>query len=602
MTSLKDLVKTINENEEIGSFSKSHKTIGNSHTYRIPFASKPSQQVIAALGGPETYDDKHALLTAKKEIKTTGNSKVKVSGFTSSTPESTLTLSGKRLDRLFSSAKIYVDTSIFPPGHYQKTLAEKLTLQKKLPKENNKIDWENLAVAVCHAQEIDLLVTTCVSSHGRAHTTVRPSASIHSKAPAFLLLSSPKLNLNKDHSKALQEKDEQLKFITSMYRNLFNAAVSEQREYIVMPAAGLTNHGGSPEMHFSALMAVAQEYPALNIIYNADNHKSAFDSALKTANNPANVARTTKDIIAVADYLMNTEGKSCAIYNPSSSNVVYGLSDVGEHWQATTLTLGTNPGKTLQAYIGTISTAPLNSYGINPGAFMNIIERNLKQLAEITQKNEDATPSASIEKADEVATLPTQVPVNTDGAPVEIGNPVEQSAHDTIETHEEPELPSPVPVNTPIPITNAQPSSEQKPDPSSSTDSPVVEPIPPRRKSSSGSIGMFPPVVEEPKSSNDTPLQHSSLSPEQLNEVNDAISSLFKEIHSCWPYPNKTLKQTKMDALHALITNSYTMSVTKAVEQVKNDYPTALSGHISTRTRDLLEKLEAEDARLTVVL
>lgn len=113
---------------------------------------------------------------------------------------------------------------------------------------------------------------------------------------------------------------------------------------------------------------------------------------------------------------------------------------------------------------------------------------------------------------------------------------------------------------------------------------------------------MFPPVVEEPKSSNDTPLQHSSLSPEQLNEVNDAISSLFKEIHSCWPYPNKTLKQTKMDALHALITNSYTMSVTKAVEQVKNDYPTALSGHISTRTRDLLEKLEAEDARLTVVL
>ncbi|WP_133135781.1 hypothetical protein [Legionella rowbothamii] len=604
MTSLKDLVKTINENEDIGSFSKSHKTIGNSHTYRIPFASKPSQQVIAALGGPETYDDKHVLLTAKKDIKTTGNSKINVRSFTPNTPESTLTLSGKRLDRLFSSAKIYVDTSIFPPGHYRKALTEKLTEQKKLPKENNKVNWENLAVAVCHAQEIDLLVTTCVSNHGRAHTTVRPSASIHSKAPAFLLLSSPKLNLNRDHSNALKEKDEQLKFITSMYRNLFNAAVSEQREYIVMPAAGLTNHGGSPEMHFSALMAVAQEYPTLNIIYNAANHKSAFDSALKTANNPANVARTTKDIIAVADYLMNTAGKSCAIYNPSSSNVVYGLSDVGEHWQSTTLTIGTNPGKTLQAYIGTISTAPLNSYGINPGAFTNIIERNLGQLAEITQKNESSPantiPTTSTEKADHLEKTPTPVPVNTDVSPVE------QDAKEMLETHEEPVLPSPVPV------TNAQPSSEQKPVPSSSVDTPVVEPIPPQRKSSSGSIGMFPPVVEEASSNNDKSAQNSSLSPEQLNEVNDAISSLFKEIHSCWPYPNKTLKQTKMDALNALITNSYTMSVTKAVEKVKNDYPAALSGHtvfglskagyVSTRTRDLLEKLETADARLTVVL
>ncbi|MDR3503335.1 MAG: hypothetical protein P4L79_12230 [Legionella sp.] len=609
MTGLKDLVKTIDENKEIGSFSKSHKTIGNSHTYRIPFASKPSQQVIAALGGPETYD-KHALLTTQKDIKTTGNSKVKVSGFAPNTPESTLTLSGKRLDRLFSSAKIYVDTSIFPPGHYQKTLAEKLIQQKKLPKENNKVDWENLAVAVCHAQEIDLLVTTSVSSHGRAHTTVRPSASIHSKAPAFLLLSSPKLNLNSDHSKALKEKDEQLKFITSMYRNLFNAAVSEQREYIVMPAAGLTNHGGSPEMHFSALMAVAQEYPTLNIIYNAANHKDAFDSALKTANNPANVARTTKDIIAVADYLMNTEGKSCAIYNPSSSNVVYGLSDVGEHWQSATLTIGTNPGKTLQAYIGTVSTAPLNSYGINPGAFTNIVERNLAQLA-ATQKNE-STPVGEVEKS------PTPVPTNTDASPIVIENPVEQGEHDTVETHEDPVLPPPVPMSTPIPtnqdapVTNAQPSAEQKPIPSSSVDVPVIEPIPPRRKSSSGSIGMFPPVVEDPKSSTDTSVQNSSLSPEQLNEVNDAISNLFKEIHSCWPYPNKTLKQTKLEALNALITNSYTMSVAEAVGQVKNDYPTALAGHtvfglskagyVSTRTRDLLDRLEAADARLTLVL
>lgn len=594
MTSLKDLVKTINENEEIGSFSKSHKTVGGSHTYKIPFALKPSQQIIAALGGPETYDDKHVLLTAKKDIKISGNSKVRVSNFVPDAPESTLTLSGNRLDRLFSSAKIYVDTSIFPPGHYQKTLAEKLTLQKKLPKENNKIDWENLAVAVCHAQEIELLITTHVSSHGRAHTSARPSASIHSNASALLLLSSPKLNLNSDHGKALKEKGEQLKFLTSMYRNICNAAVSEQREYLIMPAAGLSNNGVSPEMHFSALMAVAQEYPTLNIIYNADIHKNAFDSALKAANNPANVARTTKDLIAVADYLLNVEGKSCAIYNPSSSNVVYGLSDVGEHWQAAPLTIGTNPGKTLQAYIGTVTTAPLNSYGINPGAFANIVERNLAQLATATQKNERApistTPSTSIEKSAEMEKSPTPVPVNTDAPPVVLENSMESEEHPHVEPHEDP-------------VTNAQPSS--------SVDVPVAEPIPPQRKSSSGSIGIFPPVVAGPQSPN-TSAQDSSLSPAQLNEVNEAIDSLFKEIHSCWPYPNKALKQTKMNALHALITNSYTMSVAKAVEKVKNDYPTALAGHtvfglskagyVSTRTRELLDRLEAADALLTAVL
>ncbi|MFJ1268225.1 hypothetical protein ACD661_06625 [Legionella lytica] len=588
MTSLKDLVKTINENEEIGSFSKSHKTVGGSHTYRIPFALKPSQQIIAALGGPEAYDDKHVLLTAKKDIKTSGNSKVRVSNFVPDAPESTLTFSGNRMDRLFSSAKIYVDTSIFPAGHYQKTLAEKLTLQKKLPEENNKIDWENLAVAICHAQEIELLITTHASSHGRAHTSARPSASIHSNAPALLLLSSPKLNLNKDHSKALKEKGEQLKFLTSMYRNLCNAAVSEQREYLVMPAAGLSNHGGSPEMHFSALMAVAQEYPTLNIIYNADIHKNAFDSALKNANNPANVARTSKDLIAVADYLLSVEGKSCAIYNPSSSNVVYGLSDVGEHWQAAPITIGTNPGKTLQAYIGTVTTAPLNSYGINPGAFANIVERNLAQLAAATQNERtpiSTAPSTSTKKSAEVEQIPSPVPVNTDTSPVELENSMESEEH-----HENP-------------VTNAQSSS--------SVDASVAEPLPPQRKSSSGSIGMFPPIIEESKSSNSS-AQDSSLSPKQLNEVNEAIDSLFKEIHSCWPYPNKALKQTKVNALHALITNSYTMSVAKAVEKVKNDYPTALSGHtvfglskagyVSTRTRELLDRLEAADAQLTVVL
>ncbi len=621
MTGLKDLVKTINENKEIGSFSKSHKTLGNGHTYKIPFASKPSQQVIAALGGPETYD-KHVLLTAKKDIKTIGNSQIKVSSFTPSAPESTLTLSGERIDRLFSSAKIYVDTSIFPPGHYQKTLAEKLTQQKKLPAENNKIDWENLAVAVCHAQEIDLLVTTSVSSHGRAHTTARPSASINSNAPAILLLSSPKLNLNSGHSKALKEKDEQLKFITSMYRNLFNAAVSEQREYIVMPAAGLGHHGGSPEMHFSALMAVAQEYPSLNIIYNADDHKDAFERALKNAKNPANVARTTKDIIAVADYLINTEGKSCAIYNPSSSNVIYGLSDVGEHWQSASHTLGTNPGKTLQAYIGTVSTAPLNSYGINPEAFANIVERNLAQLAQATQQNEatsvDTIPSSSAEKTEDSDKVPTPVPTNTDTPPIVIANPVEQNEHDGIEVStEDAVLPPPVPVNTPnptnqgTPVTNTVPSTEPKTLPSSPVDVAVIEPIPPKRQSSSGSIGMFPPT-EEPTVSDNVLDKKSSLSPEQLNEVNDAISCLFKEIHSCWPYPNKGLKQIKMDALNALITNSYTMSVAKAVEKVKIDFPTALSGHtvfglskagyVSTRTRDLLDRLETADAQLTVVL
>lgn len=661
--SLQDVIKEIEGDHEIGVFSKSDKTMDGNHTYQIPFALKPSQQVLAQLGCVQNHIN--PLLTAIKEsISPSANSDISVSSFAPEKSKNKLTIKGSAIDRLLSSARIYVNTNLFPVGYYERVLSEHLTSKEDIPNENKGLAWENLAVGVCHSQEIHLLVDT-VASHSqppRAHTTVLADGTeITDETPALLLLSSPVLNLHKNHSQALQTEEEQKKFIAGMYRNLFHAANSQKRSYIVLPAAGLSAHGGNPKTYFNELMRVAQEYPDLNIIYNAGDHEKDFDKALiegfkgedfKNNKKPINVARTTKNIIFVAARL-TAQNHLCAIHNPSSANVVYGKSDVGEHWQSTDSSFlnifGKNPGKTLQAYIGTVSTAPLGSFGVNPAAFSRIEEHNLDNTTELRTNSSadkvpvDSSPATKTEEEHDNPTPPQstaskKVPVVTKPATEELPQKTAEPST-KIPSPQVPELPkqkdttkkadksSPdVPVTTgktsttiPLPTGNTttdNPAKKSAPvsDNAAKASKPAAVDTPkPADKSSTtqpstsgkitgpGASGLFPPSPkQEPNKSatEATTASKSSLTKAQVKEINETIYQLTREVLSCWPYPNKGLKQVKIQALDTLLENAKTMSVAEAVAAVKTVYPKATQGRISTRTADLFHKLENPPANM----
>lgn len=657
--SLQDVVKEIEDNHKLGVFSKSDKTMDGNHTYEIPFERKPSQQVLAQLGGIQ--DHKAPLLTTiKTGIKASGNPKISVTSFAPETSSSTLTIAGTVIDKLLRSARIYINTHLFPVGYYERVMSEHLSSKEDLPKENKGIAWENMAVGVCHSQEIHLLVDT-VASHShpaRAHTTVLPDGTaINDETPALLLLSSPVLNLHKNHTTALKTEEEQREFITGMYRNLFHAASSQGRQYIVLPAAGLSAHGGNPKTYFNVLMSVAQEFSDLNIIYNAGDHEKDFDKALtegfKNNTKPINVARTTKNIVFVAAQL-NTQNGPCAIHNPSSSNVVYGKSDVGEHWQSAESSFinifGKNPGKTLQAYLGTVSTAPLGSFGVNPAAFSRIVENDLDNTMVLNRSRSNSSAdkvpvnSPQATKTEETHDSPTSPQSTTSTeVPVVTKPATEKLPPKTVEPSTQ--IPSPQVPSLPkqegttkktdksspdVPVTTSKTSTTvPRPTGNSTTDTPTQKSVPvtddatkaskpaaidtpkPADKSSTaqssssgkitgpGASGIFPPSPTPNKpTTNQTTASKSSLSKEQIKEINKTIYQLTREVLSCWPYPNKSLKQVKIQALDTLIENAKTMSVAEAVAAVKTVYPNATQGRISTRTADLFHKLENPPANM----
>ncbi len=556
-----------------------------------------------------------------------------------------------------NSAKIYVNTDILPTGNYKKIIHSNQMAQKGFAEIYN-----NLAVGVCHAQEIDLLVDSIVSKDGVALTSpLKENKIINEKDPALLLLTSPQLDLNPQYPNTKKFKEEQVKYITGMYLNLFQAAVSEGRHYIVMPAAGLGRHGGNPVVYFAALMNAAKKYPTLNIIYHAGDYEKAFDEALTSASNPGNIARTTKDIIFVAAHLLS-KGKACAIHNPSTSDSIYGLSDVGEHWQTSKKTpFGSDPGKTLQAYVGTVTTAPLGSYGINYYAYKNITENQL--IADTTPSEE----SIKVQTAKSDSSSEYNSPLATPAAsPFASQTPASQSV---VEPQQEPKdnyLPTPMMSNSssgskksgqffppqsepsmPAPIYTAPAKNEGL---KSSFNDNQLEAIHhlvehllkefrndwshfnneakkneinilsallynSYQMSANEAIAVIrtkhPELAETQKSIRINVLLNkldkqekfqSCFSDEQLDEVNQLINRLNKEIRSSWPYPNKELKKMKVEGLKALIDNSYIMDVTQAIATTKQSHPRLTEGQRSTRVADLITQLESEAIHLSAAI
>jgi len=94
--------------------------------------------------------------------------------------------------------------------------------------------------------------------------------------------------------------------------------------------------------------------------------------------------------------------------------------------------------------------------------------------------------------------------------------------------------------------------------------------------------------------------QQSCLSTQQIEEIDDLIRNLNKEINSRWKF-NKPLKQRKIDALNALKRYAETAeSISEAIQLVDDQkkFKEWRKGHRSHRTDDLIQNLLSKDLSL----
>ncbi len=78
----------------------------------------------------------------------------------------------------------------------------------------------------------------------------------------------------------------------------------------------------------------------------------------------------------------------------------------------------------------------------------------------------------------------------------------------------------------------------------------------------------------------------------QKDAINKVIDTLYSEINSCWPYPDKDIKQEKVNALEQLLEYGKTMSVVAAVSKIEAEFERVRHGRISNRTVVLLDNLK----------
>ncbi len=380
----------------VGKFSTYETTTGKAEN--IQFQDKPAQQLCASLG---CSANAASALTSPPATGLYFNSDVTLpSGFSPG-----LSISKERLKRLHASAKVFLSEDLgWTPEKYKKYVESNPKAQ------DNSVDsenyWQNMAVGVCHTQEIDLLVSHQKYEDGKAYTAPREGAVDDSKPP-ILLLSSPALNITYGTAGNLTDLQRKA-HIQAMYRNIFNAAVQSKLAYIAMPAAGLGVFGGNAAEYFSALMAVAKEFPKLNIIYHPGhpNNNTPFQSAMEAASNPLNVAQATKDVLYIADELCK-RGIQCALHNPSDADVVYGVYDVGEYWKN-----GKGNGFVGEEDIGAKTTAVLGSKGLNPNAYANpvLVPKKIMQSSMAQEQQPPPTASPLTAANEEVAKHASEAP------------------------------------------------------------------------------------------------------------------------------------------------------------------------------------------------
>lgn len=365
---LKDEIKEIEA--RTGLFSRYQTTAG--HAAKIPFVKKPAEQFLKGLG-VEEKETKY-LSRFKKGLSSQASS-VFVDSF--SNEKSRLEITPDRINRLQNSAKIYINQDLISEKDYSNIPQD---VEPEMDKTDSGDYWQNLAVGICHVQEIDLLVEQEINNNGEAIYKPK-SGTIDVKSPAILLLSSPALNFN-GQAKFLSE-EQQKKYIEGMFRNLFNAAQMEGPEFITLPAAGLGVFKGNPDLYFQALLDVAKEFPKLNIIYNPGSNENLakFEKEYQEKA-PDNLITTKKDVLFLADELTKA-GYPCACHNPSDAGVVLGVYDVGKYWK-----VGKNQYDYVgEEHIGAMTTAPLNSKGLNPNAYSKPVIKVKAKIYEESVQN-----------------------------------------------------------------------------------------------------------------------------------------------------------------------------------------------------------------------
>lgn len=634
---LEELKKLVARLEQtIGVYSKSFPALDEHNTQEsaedIPFERKPAQQFLSALGG--SADPKTNLSIQLNNVsqppKVLIEKDVFIKGFGFKHNAKTqdaypadmddalkkgykLSISKERIQELVDSAKIYVNTQIFSKVTYQKALKLVERNDKSLSEEAG-IHWQNLAVGACHAQKIDLLVGTSLGkskkfSNEKKSTTVIKDAEINVGDPAILLLSSPRLKFNDGLAGALT-KPQQIELIEGMFRTLFQATISEKYEYIAMPPAGFSNSGGEAEIYFNALMKVAQEdaYKELNIIYHPGFESELFDRLLEE-NIPGNIVKANKDIIALADHLTR-EGKTCALHNPSHTDVIYGHYDIGATWKdGKEQGVFHNPFSKnekrfiFEEYIGSMSTAPLNSRGFNPQAYETVIECFKKDAVTLTES----------EPCKSGATTPKST---GGGSASRINTPkhVEKHEHVHIATDTDHQTKTHTPERIKTPRTprggdnSKAPSRVATPEITKATEQDHATDITkttirvpsPDSGAGVGKESTTPKILSPAAFFHDDKKVKSCKSPEikaksalsskQQDEIHDVIERLHGEINSCWAF-NKDVKQIKIDALNTLLIEAESKSIAEAIAAVKKAYPRVTEGKFSTRTADLLERL-----------
>ena len=589
---LDELKQTIARLEKtIGTFSTAfwsmdeHGTVKRSQEIR--FEQKPAQQFLSGLGGSNKSNQALSiqLKNTSQPYQVAINNEVVVKGFDfrakSNANEATtnfglkLTIVAARIEELVNSAKIYINTILFPKGLYAKSLALVKPQESSISEEAG-IHWQNLAVGVCHAQKIDLLVHSSLGheelfSKEKTSRTTLKVGEVNPGDAAILLLSSPLLKydglLEKGFTTGYAQKltqKQQIQFIEGMYRNLFHATLNEKYQCIALPPVDCSSK--VLHMYLNALMNVAKEYPDLAILCHPGIHQNELDQAIQQ-HEVHNIIKVTKDIVVVADRLVQ-EGILCALHNPSDVDVIYGHSDVGATWKT-----GKNKHFNLEQYIASISTAPINSKGFNPRIYENIIERDLiNPMQQPVAEPEEVAPCNSGDKHKMVhAEGKNREPEPEIGSPVK-DNPLQAIVDDTK---------TPLP-NEEVPTTMHDANVQTSPFIAFAKRlSPMLTPA-----------RLFQAAATEKDKKNLlSSTSTSSFNEEQLADIRKTIDQLDNEIKSCWPYPNKHLKQTKINALVYLVAEAETKSVEAAIKSVKKEYPRATDGLISTRTADLFERL-----------
>ncbi len=347
--------------KDIGNFSNYQVQGGKAEDLSLNF--KPAAKFLQGIGCTLPEDDGLTQGPSEAEL-----GEVNINAFNDDSNQADLTITPDRIQELKESAKIYENTDILPEFQYLDNL-ETHSHQESTKEESSQYHWQNLAVGVCHAQKIDVLIDHHKNKEGKA-IAVPKSGRIEAGANGITLLSTPALNFAYGHAKSLgHHKD---RFIEGMFHNIFNAAVKEGCDYITLPAAGLGVFGGEPNDYFKALKKVAQLYPQLNIIYHPGRYSQAFEQVF--SEKIPNVVKATKDVFYLANQLSEL-GEKVAYHNPSDADVVYGVNDVGEYWKH-----GTGDRFVAEEFIASVTTAPLNSKGINPEAYHTIEERSCKQV------------------------------------------------------------------------------------------------------------------------------------------------------------------------------------------------------------------------------